>query len=426
MLVLASTARLLFANTLNDSGEEITMMVISDVHLMHPDLLRQDGAAFERYVANDRKMLKESPVLLEEATQRILERHPRYLFIVGDLTKDGETISHEMLRDRYLSRFREAGIGVFVVPGNHDVDNPHAVEFLGDTTRRVATPTREEFAQIYADYGYGRAIARDTASLSYVVDLNEQVRLLCLDACKYYENDYDENICVTGGRIKDATVDFIKQQAADAKESGKRLIAMIHHGVVEHWEWQEKAMGEYLVDDWKKRADMLSKQGIEIVFTGHFHAQDIAKRGSLYDIETGSLVSYPSPIRTVTLRGNSLSVRTELLRGDSLQLPEGMTLTDYSREFARSGVGKIVSAVLPDEVPDSVKEMAGDAITDAYVAHLGGDEQFTSDDDDRISYVGKLIRKYSWKYAYIFTHLARNLWTDGDPEDTNIEIILKK
>lgn len=427
LIILASTARLLFANTLNDNGEELTLMVISDVHLMHPDLLKQDGAAFERYVANDRKMLKESRSLLEETIGKILAQHPRYVLVAGDLTKDGETISHLMLRDQYLKRLRDAGIGVFVVPGNHDVNNPHAVEFLGDTTQRVATPSREEFAQIYADYGYGNAIARDTASLSYVVDLNEQVRLLCLDACKYYENDYDENSCVTVGRLKDATIDFIKEQATNAKESGKRMIAMMHHGVVEHWKWQEKAMGEYLVDDWKKRADMLSKQGIEIVFTGHFHAQDIAKRGSLYDIETGSLVSYPSPYRTVTLRGNMLYVTTDLVKGDSIQLPQGVSLTDYSREFARSGVGNIVSAVLPDEVPDSVKTMAGDAITDAYVAHLAGDEQMNDSDDEKISYIGKLIKKHSsWKYSYIFTHIARNLWTDGDPEDNKIEIVLKK
>ena len=407
-------------------SDDISMMVVSDTHVMAPGLLKEDGPAFARYIANDRKMLRESPLLMEEATQAILQRHPQVLLITGDLTKDGETVSHLFLRDRFLRRIKDAGTRVFVIPGNHDVDNPHAVEFHGDSVRRVPTPKADEFARIYNDYGYGEAISRDASSLSYVVQLAPHTRLLCLDACEYEENDYANNICVTAGRLKDETVEWIKQQGKEAREKGMRLLAMMHHGVVQHWTWQEKAMGEYLVDDWRKQADMLSKQGVEIVFTGHFHAQDIARRGSLYDVETGSLVSYPSPFRVVDIRDNKLDVKSFRLNGDSIPLPEGMALGDYSRQFACDGVNSIINKLLPDDVPGNLRNDVCGEICEAYTAHLAGDEAMPSEKKSIIKEIGSRIRKYSWKLSYVFKHISEYLWTDGEPQDNDIEIELTK
>ena len=407
-------------------GDNITMMVISDTHVMAPELLKEDGTAFAKYISNDRKMLRESPLLMEEATKAILKEHPQVLLIVGDLTKDGETVSHLYLRDHFLSRIKAAGTRIFVIPGNHDVDNPHAVEFHGDSVRRVPTPKAAEFAEIYHDYGYGEAISRDANSLSYVVQLAPNTRLLCLDACEYELNDYAEDVCVTAGRLKDETVEWIKQQGKEAEEKGMRLLAMMHHGVVEHWTWQEKAMGEYLVDEWRKRADMLAKIGIEIVFTGHFHAQDVAKRGSLYDIETGSLVSYPSPYRIVNIKDDVLSARSFRLRGDSIGLPEGMTLGDYSKQFACDGLKGIVDNLLPEEVGADLRDDVCAEICDAYTAHLAGDEQMPAEREEAISEVGSRVKEYSWKLSYIFKHIAKYLWTDVEPQDNDIDIRLEK
>lgn len=419
-------ALLALAFTATQGADEITMAVISDVHVMNPALLKQEGRAFNDYVAHDRKMLKESPQLMNQATERIIKEHPQYVFVAGDLTKDGETSSHLYLRDNYLKRMKDAGINVFVIPGNHDVDNPHAVEFVGDTTKRVPTPHKEEFATIYKDYGYGQALARDVHSLSYVVALGAETRLICLDACEYDLNDYDKNTCVTSGRLKPETIEFIKEQAAEAKKAGCRLLAMMHHGIVQHWTWQEKAMGEYLVDDWRKRADLFGKLGIEVVFTGHFHAQDIAKRGDVYDIETGSLVSYPSPFRLVKLSGNILTVRTKLLDSTGVNIPSDKNLQEYGAQFAHSGIHTIVGAMLPKTIPDDLNAEICEVIADAYVAHLAGDEQFSADSQAKIDAVSIKLKKRSWKYNYIFRHISKYLWTDLQPQDNDITITLKK
>lgn len=427
LLMGCLTVLLMAVNTCSGQEDEgLRMVILSDTHLMAPELLVEDGEAMERYIAYDRKMLRESPQLMEEAVEAVLAERPHYVLVVGDLTKDGETRSHLMLRDRYLSRLRAAGIGVLVVPGNHDVDNPHAVEFRGSETQRVSTPGAGEFAAIYEDYGYGQAIARDTASLSYVVELTDDVRLLCLDACRYEENSYEENTCVTGGRLKDATLDFIREQARAAKSSGCRLLAMMHHGIVEHWTWQSRAMSDYLVAKWKKRVKLLRKLGVEVVFTGHFHANDISERGGLYDIETGSLVSYPSPYRLAELRGDTLRVETRYLQGTGLdmQLPEGMTLRDYSLGYAKEGICSIVSSMFPESCPQSVRLEACSLLGEAYAAHLAGDEQMPAGAEEEIDAVAKQLRPYSWKLAYIFKHITRYLWTDLEPADEEIEIVL--
>lgn len=421
----AALIALTLFSTVAKADEELTMAVISDVHVMNPNLLKQDGKAFADYVAHDRKMLKESAALMNQATERIIKEHPRYVLVTGDLTKDGETDSHLYLRDNYLVRMRRAGITVLVIPGNHDVDNPHAVEFIGDTTKRVPTPDKNGFAEIYNDYGYGQAIARDEASLSYVAQLDNGVRLLCLDACEYELNDYNKNTCVTAGRLKPETLQFIKTQAAKAKQQGCRMLAMMHHGVVQHWTWQEKAMGEYLVDDWRKTASLLGKLGIEVVFTGHFHAQDIAERNGVYDVETGSLVSYPSPYRIVKLCGNIISITTKHLDGEGVELPSGDNLQQYGARFAHSGIHTIVGSMLPDKVPADLNRDICDVIADAYVAHLAGDERFDADSQSKIDKVSARLKKYSWKYNYIFRHIAKYLWTDLEPQDNDITITLK-
>lgn len=424
-LTTTLAATLLASAPLMAVAGPLRMMVISDTHVMEPGLLLKDGPALEDYVAHDRKMLTKSPQLMEQATDDIIRRRPQVLLICGDLTKDGETQSHHFLCDRYLKRIEAAGIRVYVVPGNHDVRNPHAVAYLGDTTRRVSSPTAAEFAEIYHDYGYGEAVARDPHSLSYVATLDEHTRLLCLDACEYDENDFSKNTCVTAGRLKPETVDFIRVQARYAREHGLRLIAMLHHGVVQHWKYQDRAMSEYLVDDWRKVNDLLAREGIKLVFTGHFHAQDIAERHGVYDIETGSLVSYPSPLREMTLSGDTLTITTHHLTATGLNLPVGQTLQSYAASFAREGVHTIIGEMLPSKLPIAVREAILDQIGDAYVAHLGGDEQLTRERSRSIKRVARLIRRHSLKYAILFKRLARSLWTDLKPGDNNVTIITK-
>lgn len=403
----------------------LKMAVISDVHLMAPSLLKQDGKALDDYIANDRKLLREGPGLVREAFARIVEEAPDVLLISGDLTKDGETVSHLYLRDSCLAELRRVGIRVFVVPGNHDVNNPHAVEFDGDRSVRVPSPSAAEFAEIYADYGYGDAIARDPHSLSYVAQLAPGLRLLCLDACRYEDNSFEENTCITDGRLKRETLRFIREQARAAREDGQRMIAMMHHGTVRHWKWQTIVMGEYLVDNWRRVGSLLGRLGIDVVFTGHFHSHDISTRGRLTDVETGSLVSYPAPMRFVEIDGDSMKIRTELLSGEGLSFPSGNSFEQEMLEYADGAMRGVVDGIIPEKVSPAVKERSCAILAKAYTAHLRGDEVMSAADEAELKEAVRELRGETWLYAFILNRVGRNFWNDLAPADYETELELR-
>ena len=72
------------------SASSIKIAIISDTHVMAPQLLVSDGTAIEEYLTRDRKMLRESAEILDTLVASILELKPNMVLVTGDLTKDGE------------------------------------------------------------------------------------------------------------------------------------------------------------------------------------------------------------------------------------------------------------------------------------------------------------------------------------------------
>lgn len=403
------------------------MAVISDVHLMAPSLMQKDGKAFEDYIASDRKLLVESPELLDSVSQQLLAYHPQIILITGDLTKDGEKASHCLLVDRYLSRFKAQGIRVFVIPGNHDVNNPHAKIYEGDVTQRTTTVSAQDFASIYKDYGYSEALAKDSCSLSYVVQLDRRTRLIAVDACRYEDNDFGKDICVTAGRIKPQTMDFIQRETEKAHALGMDMVMMMHHGIVSHFRWQDRMMDEYLVKNWKKDAKRIAKMGIKVCFTGHFHAQDISSCYGLTDIETGSAVSYPHPYRLIDVDEDKGTFRIRSERVEALTSMQNSTetLQQKSRRFATSALESVMDSRVPKKVPASVKAECGSVLGEACAMHLAGDEKPSADFQQRLKTAASHLRHYTWKWAFIMKKIGKYLSTDTGVADNDNCIVYK-
>ena len=400
------------------------LAVISDVHLMAPSLLQKEGKAFDNYIANDRKMLVESSELLDSVSKHLIAYQPQIIFITGDLTKDGERISHLLLVDRYLKPLKAQGIRIYVVPGNHDVNNPHAKVYNGDNAQRTTTVSAKDFTHIYNDYGYGEALATDPNSLSYVVQLDDKTRLIAVDACRYEDNNFDKDICVTAGRIKPQTMDFIQAEAQKAHKLGMNVIMMMHHGIVSHFKWQDKIMKEYLVNNWKKDAKRLAQMGIKVCFTGHFHAQDISNKYGLTDIETGSTVSYPHPYRLIDVDTDkqTLQIRTEKVESLTSMKDNKETLQQKSERFATSALSGVMETMVPKKVPYEVKKECAQVLGKAYAMHLVGDEHPSADFKSRLKAAVKRLKPYSWKWAFIMNKIGKHLSTDTGVADNNTSI----
>lgn len=331
--------------------------VITDLHYTHPSLIVEKGKALDNYLRQDRKLLLESDAILRQSVTQLLQENVDIVFIPGDLTKDGERVSHHGVA-RLLQPLRRQGIKVLVIPGNHDINNPDAVSFHGDITRREATVSVDDFETIYTDYGYGDAVSRDEHSLSYVSEPVEGFRVLCIDSNKYDENKFISNgdkadFCVTHGAIRPGTMAWIRNEMKVAKILNKQIVAMIHHNVVEHFTHQGLFAAPYMVDNFTEVQKKFLEYGISVLFTGHFHSSDIARVGDpsgkyLYEIETGSLVTYPCSYRIVEVAGRTLDIETRYIEEIDYPLPGGKSLQTHARHTIEHGINEMLAGFVSE------------------------------------------------------------------------------
>lgn len=372
------TVGLLFPPLTYAQKPPLRMAVMSDMHYLSLQLM-DDGEAVKRYEQASAKNVRWAARLFTQALDSIVADGADVLLISGDLTKDGERKSHLEVAQR-LNELHQRGVRVFVVPGNHDVNVPRPVAFSGMETIPADNISPADFAEIYKHCGYGDALARDTASLSYVARLDDQTWLLCLDSNRYREHTTST---ITAGRILPDTERWALSILQKARTQKVRVMAMMHHGLVEHFPMQSLLFGNYLVNDWQRLATWLADEGVQVVFTGHFHANDITAFRStagnvLYDVETGSLSSYPFPFRQMLWDGQRLSISTRLISSlpdvPHLAKQDSIAKFHFAKQMARGKVKERLS-FLSDEVVSRLAEL----IATVFIAHVAGDEKMTTE-----------------------------------------------
>ena len=292
--------------------------VLSDIHALSPRLVEPESSAFEKYAAANMRMVKESTEIFTTAIAQLLEEHPDVVLVPGDLTNNGELLSHEWVVAQF-EMLQRHGIKVLVVPGNHDINNPYAKAFHADHTTEAATITREEFRRLYEPFGYGAHSIGDSASLSYVAEPVEGLVVIGIDSNRDEENrlkSRGDSITTyhTAGRVKPATLQWIATQARQARAQGKRVVAMMHHHLVEHFDGEARMLHQYVVEDWEEVRNTLLQAGVHVAFTGHLHITDIARDynngDSITVVATSSLSAYPFHYRIATIEGDCMHVDT--------------------------------------------------------------------------------------------------------------------
>ena len=391
--------------------------VLSDTHFYHQDLGTQ-GKAFQEYLDRDRKLLSLSDEIIDTAMKEIAKQKADFVLVCGDLTKDGEMICHKAMA-KHLGRLKQSGKKVFVVPGNHDVSNPEAVRFQGDQTHLVPAAGPGEFKQLYKDFGYSGAIASDDNSLSYVAEPVSGLRLLALDSCRWQENRPGHHP-ITGGAFSKETLAWIEQQLIAAKRDEKAVIAMLHHGIMEHYPANKKYYEEYVVDQDEEITTLFAAYSVSLVFTGHFHAQDITSKAKedrfVFDIETGSLVTAPCPYRQITLsKGNRAEVKSMAIKS----IPSmGDDFAAHADAYVFNGTKKLADTALAKyKVSKEQSDLINHQIAKAYMAHLKGDEVFPATPIDKQGF-SVWLRFIAWMQK----DLVHGWWSDLPPRDNNLVI----
>lgn len=364
---------LFFAFTVSGSNP-IKIAVISDIHYLSSALVGK-GEAYKRYIEQTGREIEDLHPVLDFVLSEIKKEKPDILLISGDLTNHGEAASHKELISK-LKPLQHAGIRILIVPGNHDINIPDSKSFLKNRAEPAKTVTPQEFEELYSSFGFADAINRDENSLSYLAEINKETWILCFDTNRYKEH---EQSSISAGRIKQKTMSWALRILEDAQMKNIEVLGMMHHGIVEHLPYQSNFFSDYLIDDWEQRAQILADAGLQVVFTGHFHANDISlfkteKGNILYDVETGSLAQYPFPYRFVELDGKRLSIKTDFI--DSISSNPNLH-GKYRERFEQISKRVISSRIKNMGMPllEEVQTALTDLLVYMSLLHVSGDEE---------------------------------------------------
>jgi hypothetical protein len=153
----------------------------------------------------------------------------------------------------------------------------------------------------------------------------------------------------------------------------------MHHGLVEHYTGQTLLFPEYVIEDYASLSKQLANAGLGIVFTGHYHANDITAAhwddgSTLFDVETGSLVTAPSPYRFVDYfpRERQMVITTEHVTSIA-GMPD---FAAWAAKFLDDGIkGLITYQLTTSGLADAATAGAiAPGIAGALEAHYAGDE----------------------------------------------------
>ena len=275
--------------------------LITDTHY-YKNSLGAYGEAYDDFMHYEQKCFAETQSI-NEAVFAYLESadEAKTVLIAGDLSFNGEKESHlEFIK--LLRKLQEKGKRVLVITADHDFKDTADGCFGFNETGRItpeSTP-RDELFDLYYDFGFSDALAFDKQHLSYVSQLFDGVRLLCLN------NDGTES----GRRIfEESHLEWIKEQTKAAREAGDMMIAMNHYPLLPGQPALSIVKSAYQKDAYEV-TKLLADEGVHLCFTGHMHNQSInvittEKGNKFYDVCTGSIIADPSVIRLVNIIDDS-------------------------------------------------------------------------------------------------------------------------
>lgn len=327
--------------------EKIKFYLMTDLHYYAPEL-GTSGKAYIKREVQDQTLLKESGAIIDSAIDLITaDKEINIVLIPGDLTNNGEALSHKGIIKK-LQRLKDAGKKVYVTTATHDFNSyDRFPEYSSDSCyfreeKTPAEPTpREALAEMYRPFGMNDAISIEEESMSYAVMLGKKTRLLAL-------NDDGNGRSFCGYFPK--CLNWIKQQAKEAAKNHETVFAMTHHPLLPPMELYPVISQRDMLGDYKEVSKFLADLGIGIIFTGHTHIQnvkyfDTEKGNRIYDVNTASLVGYPSPIRKIELSQKEVKIETLHIKNFEGLSSEMSVKEFFIRKFDTLVLGGIDAAV---------------------------------------------------------------------------------
>ncbi|MEA5512628.1 metallophosphoesterase [Nodularia sp. UHCC 0506] len=276
--------------------------VVSDLHIALPHTIWDHPSRFH--------LVEVSIPAFESAIEHLTQLNLDFLLLPGDLTQHSEPENHLWLQERLA----KLPFPTYVVPGNHDVPvlkaNEQSIGFA-------------DFPYYYRKFGY-----ENPQQLYYTHQLLPGVRLIGLNS--NFFNEQGEQI----GRLDAEQLEWL-EAVLDAADD-ELVMVMVHHNVIEHLPEQLRhPIGKrYMLENSPQLLQILRRYGVKLVFTGHLHIQDVAYSQGVYDITTGSLVSYPHPYRVFEFQQDNYGREwLQILSHRVETVPDFPNLQHFSRQW---------------------------------------------------------------------------------------------
>ena len=314
-IMAALTAGFCLSGAAGPSLADQRIMVVSDLHYLAPALY-QDRDLLMRVLQNgDGKITQCGEELLAALYQEILLEKPDALIVTGDLTFNGEKKSHEALAD-WFRTVEKAGVPVWVIPGNHDINSATPVEFTDGAYRRVEAVSPEEFAEIYKDF-----LKKGEAGFSYTAEISRDLWVIMTDVSWYQDQAQTFGVFTSGHAA------WLEKALKRAREAGARVITASHHSLLSHTEFSSSS---FLMFGHESMASLARRYGVKLNLSGHLHVQHIARKDGLSDAALGAFCIWPHPFTRISVgRDGVLTYDTAVLQDRFL--PDGFQ--EMSREW---------------------------------------------------------------------------------------------
>lgn len=355
-------------------SKPFSFFLVTDTHYFEL-ALGGSGEAYEKRSRTDQKCVAETGAIIDSGFKKIAEdTETDVILIPGDLVYRGELESHKGFIKK-LQKLEESGKKIYIITARHDCDD-NPCGFKGDECYPVEGTPREMLRSLYYHYGFEQAISEHESSMSYVVQLADGIRLLALNCdgdLKGFKGLWDDQM------------KWALEQIKDAHDSGNYIFAMTHYPLLP-FSPVMNLIGDAKLTDWEKRTNEFADAGLDLIFTGHMHAQAVtdyttANGNMITDIQTGCFVGCPCAYRRVTFTDGGIDVKSYTIEEFDWN-KDGKTAAEYFRwRFDRM-------------ITDIIDAMAYDF---AFFTRLFGGPEKNKKLKVPITAVGKLLQKLTLK-----------------------------
>ena len=343
----------------------VKFYLLTDTHYFENDL-GVEGKAFEDYMKKEQYFMKESSAIIKSTFEKIAKDTETDIVIIpGDLTKNGELESHKSFV-KELYKLKESGKKIFVITAGHDYGSAFA--FKNDQWIDAEGTPFEILTDMYKDFGIGDALAVDEPTHSYVVQINDGVRMLaiCCDSANQPK-----------GAMDDRLMSWAKEQIDKSNADGCSMFAICHYPIIPSVPVFD-LVGDAKIKEWRKVASFLADNGVELALTGHMHIQSIneyySEKGNRFiDVCTSCLVGSPAKYRKITVDENSVLKIESISVEDFGWDMNGLPIQEYfDRQFRSAIVERILRALNGGKgIVKHLKNLGKKFITTATVGTLG-------------------------------------------------------